>query len=173
MVEFSADAYTHRKQVGVRQSYNQVPQTAWVSHFEFQLQLGDKMPVWESAPDRGLGPSVTHGWAAQLEQGRSAAMIRRICGSQSLFLTHLSHINPFGTTCERYIFIKKCVHSFFEVVSMLTMFPLIFVYVYVCGYTTDIATWVQILTEAVCISHSANTLEKGLNPTVLPPAMDK
>ena len=39
VVEFGADAYAHRKQVGVRQIYNQVPQTAWVSHFEFQLQL--------------------------------------------------------------------------------------------------------------------------------------
>ena len=31
MVEFGADAYAHRKQVGVKQLYNQVPQTAWVS----------------------------------------------------------------------------------------------------------------------------------------------
>ena len=60
-----------------------------------------------------------------------------ICGSLSPSPTHLSHItniNPFATLprtkCERYIFfIKKCVRSFIEVVSMSTMFPLIFVYV--------------------------------------------
>ena len=36
------------------------------------------------------------------------------------------------------------------------------------------ATWVQIMGEAVRISHSANnTLWKGMNPTILPLAMDK
>ena len=50
---------------------------------EFQLLLesvGDKMPEWEPAPDGGLGPSVTHGWAAQPECERSAAMVRRTLG---------------------------------------------------------------------------------------------
>ena len=31
----------------------------------------------------------------------------------------------------------------------------------------DMATRVQILDEAVCISHSANTLEKVMNPNIL------
>ena len=35
----------------------------------------------------------------------------------------------------------------------------------------DTVTQVQILDEAVWISHSANTLEKGMNPTILS-AMD-
>ena len=30
---------------------------------------------------------------------------------------------------------------------------------------------VQILNKVVCISHSTNTLWKGMNPTILPPAM--
>ena len=30
-----------------------------------------------------------------------------------------------------------------------------------------------ILDETVCISHSTNTLGKGMNPIVLPPAMGK
>ena len=34
-------------------------------------------------------------------------------------------------------------------------------------------TRVQILNEAVCILHSAKTFEKGMNPTILPPFMDK
>ena len=35
----------------------------------------------------------------------------------------------------------------------------------------DTAILVQILDKAVCISHSSNTLGKGENPTILPPAM--
>ena len=34
-------------------------------------------------------------------------------------------------------------------------------------------TEVQILDEADCISHSTNTLGKGMNPIILPPAMSK
>ena len=34
----------------------------------------------------------------------------------------------------------------------------------------DTVTRVQILDEAYCISHSTNTLGKGMNPIILPPA---
>ena len=34
-------------------------------------------------------------------------------------------------------------------------------------------TRVQILAETDCISHSTNTLRKGMNPIILPPAMGK
>ena len=34
-------------------------------------------------------------------------------------------------------------------------------------------TRVQILDEIDCISHSTNTLWKGMNPIILPPAMGK
>ena len=37
----------------------------------------------------------------------------------------------------------------------------------------DMETRVQILDEADCISHSTNTLGKGINPIILPPAMGK
>ena len=37
----------------------------------------------------------------------------------------------------------------------------------------DMATQVQILYKAVNISHSANTLGKGMNQTLLPPAVGK
>ena len=37
----------------------------------------------------------------------------------------------------------------------------------------DKRTTVQIMDEAVCISLSTNALTKLLNPTILPPAMDK
>ena len=35
----------------------------------------------------------------------------------------------------------------------------------------DTVTRVQILDETDCISHSINTLGKGMNPIILPPAM--
>ena len=34
----------------------------------------------------------------------------------------------------------------------------------------DTTTRVQILDKTVCISHSTNTLGKGMNPIILPPA---
>ena len=37
----------------------------------------------------------------------------------------------------------------------------------------DTATRVQILDETDRISHSINTLGKGMNPIILPPAMGK
>ena len=37
----------------------------------------------------------------------------------------------------------------------------------------DLGTQVQILSEIVCISYGANTLEKGMTPTILPPVMGK
>ena len=37
----------------------------------------------------------------------------------------------------------------------------------------DMETRVQILDKAICISHSANTLRKAVNPTILPPAIGK
>ena len=37
----------------------------------------------------------------------------------------------------------------------------------------DTTTRVQIQDEADYISHSANTLGKGMNPIILPPAMGK
>ena len=45
-----------------------------------RVPLRDKMPEWEPAPDGGLGPSVTHGWAAQQKCDRSAAIVRRTLG---------------------------------------------------------------------------------------------
>ena len=32
---------------------------------------------------------------------------------------------------------------------------------------------VWILDEVICISHSANTIGKNMNPTILPPGIDK
>ena len=37
----------------------------------------------------------------------------------------------------------------------------------------DTATRVQILDETNCTSHSTNTIGKGMNPIILPPAMGR
>ena len=37
----------------------------------------------------------------------------------------------------------------------------------------DMVIQVQTLDKAVYISHTPNTLRKGMNPTILPPAMGK
>ena len=37
----------------------------------------------------------------------------------------------------------------------------------------DTTTRVQVLDKAICISFSANTIWKGMNPTILFPAVDK
>ena len=102
--------------MGVKQKYNQ--------DTEGLSQVGDRVPAeWEPVPDRGLGPSVTHGWAAQPECERSAATVRRTWGQYvavCLRLQLTSHTQPTSTLsrikcCERYILIKKCVRSFIEV----------------------------------------------------------
>ena len=37
----------------------------------------------------------------------------------------------------------------------------------------NMATWIQILDEADCISHSTNTLGKDIDPIIFNPAMSK
>ena len=81
--------------------------------------VGDRMPAeWEPPPDRGLGPSVTHGWASLPECERSAAMVRRTWGQSVAVCPRLqltSHTQPTLTLsrikCERYIFYQE-VYSF-------------------------------------------------------------
>ena len=142
-------AYAHRKQVVERQLYNQVPQTAWVgqpgSQFKFQLQLesvGNKMPEWEPPPDRGLGPSVTHGWAAQPRWERSTAMVaRRTLGQYvavCLRLQLTSHTQPTSTLSNKVweVYFYKEVCSFVHWSSSLCF--CLHLHIYACGYTTHI-----------------------------------
>ena len=132
VVEFGADAYTHRKQVSVRQLYNQVPQTAWVC--SVPVAVGDRMPAeWEPAPDRGLGLSVTYGWAAQPKWERSAAMVRRTLGQYVAVCPPLqltSHTQETSILsrikCERYIFYKE--------VCSFVHWSRHYVYAYMCMY---------------------------------------
>ena len=106
------------------------------------VPVGDRIPVeWEPAPDRGLGPSVTHGWAAQPGCERSAAIVRRTLGQYVAVCLRLQltcHTQPTSALSriknESYIFIMKCVRWFIEAVTMLDYIPHIFVYVYICVY---------------------------------------
>ena len=137
MVEFGADAYAHRKEVDVKQLYNQVPQTAWVSQFEEvssrrswrldarEVRTSSRQRAWVPCDPRLSSP------ARMLKKCcYGQRTLGSICGSLSPSPTHLSHIiniNPFATLsrikCESYIFLKKCFRSFIGVVIMLTMFP--------------------------------------------------
>ena len=102
-----------------------MPQTAWVSSSWSWSQLGDKMPAWESASWlRACSPQWPTVEQPQPRWGRSAAMVRRTLGQYVAVCPRLqltSHTKLTSTLsrikCERYIFIKKCVRSFIEVVG--------------------------------------------------------
>ena len=134
-----------------RQQWVQVPVAVGV---RVAVPVGDRMLAeWESAPDRGLGPSVT--LVEQLNRMRKKCCygqrnFRSICSSLYQSPTHLSHItniNPFATLsrikCERYIFYKE-VRSFIILCWLHILCWLCFcLYMYMycvvaCGYTTTI-----------------------------------
>ena len=96
--------------------------------------------------------TVTHGWAAQPECERSAALVIRTLGQcvvvcPRLHLTY--HTQPTSTLsgikCERYIFIKKCVRSFIEVrhCCWLCFRVYLYMYTYSCMwlYNTGSKVW--------------------------------
>ena len=72
--------------------------------------------------------------------------------------------------------IKKCALKWYSYYSLPQhTYTQLYIYIYgwcpwCNGYT---ATRVQILDLTDCISHSTNTLGKGMNPNILPPAMGK
>ena len=132
------------KQVEVRQLYNQVPQTAWVSSSCSWSsssscswsQLGDKMPAWESACRLGAcGPQWPTIEQTQPRWGRRAAMVRRtlgqyvaVCPPSPTHFSHATNITLSRIKCKRYIFYKE-VCSFVHWSSSL-------LYGYGCEYTT-------------------------------------
>ena len=100
------DAYAHRKQVDVRKLYNQVPQTAWVSSSSgcSWSQLETRCRIESQRQTEGFGPSVTHGWAAQPECERSAAMVRITLGQYIAVCPRLqltSHTQPTSTLSNK------------------------------------------------------------------------
>ena len=106
VVKFGADVYTQRKQVGVKQLYGQVPQTAWVSWSSRQSsscncswsQLGDKMPSWESACRLRTCATQDPRLSSPAEWGRIAAIVRgtrgqyvAVCSVSNSPITHNQH----------------------------------------------------------------------------------
>ena len=105
-----------------KQLYNQVPQTAWVSWSQLQLEFELQ---FEAVRTRFRQRS----WALRTTVEQPSRMRKKCCYSQrnlgsiccSRFRLQLtSHTqpirNPFTTLsrikCERYIFLKNCVRSF-------------------------------------------------------------
>ena len=140
MVEFSVDAYAHRKQVGVKQLYNQVPQMAWVKFSSSCSwnQLGTRCQRENQLADWGLAalsdPQLSNPARMRKKCCYGQRNFGSICSSLSPSPTHLSHItdiNPFTTLlrrkCERYIFIMF-IHSLKFVIMFLLTSVCIWVY---------------------------------------------
>ena len=142
--EFGADAYAHRNQVDVKQLYNQVPQTDWVSSVQVVVAVGVAVPVGircrseSQLQTEGLGPQDP-GWEAK--QNKEEVLLRSeelgVNMWQSVpsptHLSHITNINPFATLsrikCERYIFYKE-VCSFVIIVDYVSEYIYIRIVVY-------------------------------------------
>ena len=109
----------HKKQVGVKQLYNPVPQTVWGSWSQLQLEFESQFEaVRTSSRQRACSPQ----WPLVEQPSRmrkKCSYSQRNLGSIycSLFRLQLtSHTQPFRNLsrieCERYIFLKKCLRSF-------------------------------------------------------------
>ena len=144
VVEFGADAYAHRKQVNVRQLYNQVPQTTWVSSSSSSScswsQLGLRCRSESQLQTEGLGPQWPTVEQPSQECERSVVIVRRTWGqyvavcSRLQIPSHTQETFPFeNKVCEVYFYKEVCPFVHWSSSLLLTMFPLIFVYVYVCG----------------------------------------
>ena len=129
------DAY--KKLVDVKQLYNRVPRTAWVSWSQLvgvscSWSSSCSSRQWEPAPDRELAALSDPRLSGPAEWGRGAAIIQRNLGSIccSLFpsQTHLSHIilsqpfrNPFENKVWEVYFSKE-VCSFVIIVNYVSAY---------------------------------------------------
>ena len=125
---------------------------------------------WEPTPNRGLGPS-----GPPVEQ---PSRIRKKCcyrqrnlGSicWSLFSLQLtSHTQPFCIKCERYIFLKNCVHSFIHYCWLCFC---IYMYTYSCIMaiqqieTLGLWKWCVILTSKIYIAYPIKIIQYKTNHT--------
>ena len=116
--------------MGVRQLYKQVPEAVWASW----SQLGTRCRSESQRQTEGFGPLVTHGWATPAKMWKKCCYGQKNLGQYVAVCPRLqltSHTQPTSTLsrikCERYIFIKKCVHSFIEVIIIVD-----YVSAYIC-----------------------------------------
>ena len=146
VVEFGADAYAHRKQMNVKQLYNQVPQTAWVGQFG-----SVRVPVavgvsWEQdtsvriSLQTGLAALSDPRLAAQPGRERSAAMVRRTLGQYVAVCPRLqltSHTQPTSTLSNKVwkVYFYKEVCSIVHCVRHYVWLSSAYMYMYGCDYT--------------------------------------
>ena len=90
----------------------------------------------------------------------------------SLFINRSHSQNILNTNTQNYtlIYFPKFWSKYLTVIMFDLQVP---VEAWLSLQEMDTATWVQILDEANYIPHSTNTLGKGMNPIILPPAMGK
>ena len=111
---------THKKQVGVKQSYNPVPQTVWVSWSQF---VGVQVAVRCSENQhktQGLGPQDP-GWAAQQNEEEVLLWPEELGVNMLQFVpfpTYLSHTTISHKVWEVYFSKEQC--SFFIIVDYVS-----------------------------------------------------
>ena len=124
MVEFGADA--HRKQAGIKQLYNQVPQMAWVSWSPRQAEFSSSCSH-SSSSSRSWGQDAIvrvsarqRAWALRTPVEQPSRMRKKCCYnteelgvnmwqsvSSSTHLSHITHINPFANKMWEVYFSKE------------------------------------------------------------------
>ena len=114
------------KQAGIMKEYRQVPAAVECSRRQ-ECQCENQLADW------GLQPLETSGRC-----GRSAAMVKRrtwvniaVCPCLHSSLTPNRNIK--NKVWELYIFVKKCVCSFIEVVIIVDYFSSLYLYMYTCS----------------------------------------
>ena len=148
VVEFGADATPTGSSVIVKQLYNRVPQTVWVSWSSRQAEFSSSCSHSSSSSrswgqDAVVRASAKPGaWALRTPVEQPSRMRKKCCyNTEELGVnmwqsvpspTHLSHITniklfvtPSRIKCERYIFLKKSVRSSL----LLIRFSHVYVYV--------------------------------------------
>ena len=132
----------HKKQVGVKQLYNRVPQMVWVSWSQLVGVRGSENQL----PAEGLGPQDPR-LSSPAEWERSAAKDRgtwgqyvAVCFVSNSPLTH----NPFTALLHKvwevYFFLKNCVRSFI-IVDYISACICVSLYMYYGNATNLLYRW--------------------------------
>ena len=112
----------------------------WLGSVRFPVPVA----VGVSGRQRALGPQWPTVEQPQSSWERSAAMVRRtlgqyvaVCPCPPTYLSHTTNINPFKNKVWKvYFYEEVCPFVHWSLSVCLTMFLRIFVYIYICGYTT-------------------------------------
>ena len=125
VVEFGIDTYGHRKQVDVKQLYNQAPQTAWVSWSSSCSSSWREDAGVRTSSRQSPWALRTHGWA---EWRRSFAMVWGTWGQYVAVCLRLQltpHTQPTSTLSNKvwevYVYREVCS---FRSLNLVIMFLL-------------------------------------------------